>query len=1124
LAKKSSSSLSDQQAQISANKAEMEKLWALDTKMNDAQFKRLELLEKETKALEKNSKALEKNSNSIKDQNKFLEDTEDMMASIGDKLGKSHKLYQRSEKYIESQKAGLKSISSYVDNIGDAKLADAAQEAADAYKLYQQRVAAVGDRTMLTGKKQEEANVAIQRARAELDASTASLASMGQSGEEVRSMINGMADETQDFMSAVTMTQKKFESLDAVMGQFSGIPVMSEINTLLKTNIRDTLAWKAAVFAVGAALGKAAYDYFGAPIKAAMQADKERAQNQIDATRDVAKLQKDSEFIPSKIAEERIKNEIDGAETVRKATIDAQFAAQKAAIQFSASMQTGAAQFQRAAKTALFGKGIGSVGYGAAQMQLAGIGAEKVASSMTAAASETGKMPSARIGADMAIMAERTGASVENVASINEMFQRIDGATEATAMNLSEGLRNMADQVGIGLTGLMQEMAESSKEMLGYQIKSGPALAKQVAAAQSLGVKFSDIAKAGKNMVLNYKDSIKAEMSLSSMLGKNVNLAEVRAKFMSGDTDAAMEALKAQGLDPASMDMFQQEQLSQALGGMDLSSLSKIANKDAANVGGLKAGNAKKGNQNFLTTTQSAEATLNSQQAAISAQTAIIDAQLSKAIGDAYLADPKYADYLKAQSDAEKQSTLLAAAMEDAWKQTDAYKNSLADTAQLDYVSQLKETGMSALSGVLGGLGTTLIDKGLGAAFKGVKSLFGKKGGGETPSAPTTPSSSPSTPSAPESPSSPSIPTSATELAAAGADALVPGAGGLVESISSQVEAVEEPLEKAMSFGEKLKDFGKGIGSFLKSVGKGIGDAIGGILQGVGKGLAALGTPQVLLGVVTMMGLGASLWIAGKGLQQFQGLEWETIGMAFVTLLGLGAVGAVLGTVAPFIIAGAVAITAMSVAFAAFGLASGIAIPNLMQFQSLNAGALTSVGGGLVTLAKGLGAFGAGAVMAAIGKFFGGGTFDSLKDISNYASPLQMTADAVWALSNAFGSLSSIDTSKLDDIPWGDMGEFASQGGKFVLANSGGGSFALSKQTTTNIDKMAKKAEESFKELKYNSDIQNKMVGILVGNLAALQQIAVNTAGDKEISLDGTKVNRKLLANIQTSFGLGRTP
>jgi hypothetical protein len=64
-------------------------------------------------------------------------------------------------------------------------------------------------------------------------------------------------------------------------------------------------------------------------------------------------------------------------------------------------------------------------------------------------------------------------------------------------------------------------------------------------------------------MVLNYKDSIKAEMSLSAMLGKNVDLSEVRAKFMSGDTEGALSSLKAKGLKPSEMNMFQKQALQQ---------------------------------------------------------------------------------------------------------------------------------------------------------------------------------------------------------------------------------------------------------------------------------------------------------------------------------------------------------------------------------------------------------------------------------------------------------------------------------------------------------------------------------------------------------------------------------
>ncbi len=488
---KSKKTLEENQAQLKANRAELKQIYAAENQINDALLERGILLEKENVQLEKNiasqkrnKKAIDASSKSISSNNKFLEDTEDILGSIADKVGKNNKLYKEGEKYLKTQKSGLESIAVLTQNIADPKLSKAAEKAVDAYKKYQESVARVADRTAMTGKQQEEANVAIARARAELDATTASLAQQGEAGQMVLDTINGMANDTERFAKTVTAATKEWSAMDAVLGSFSGIPVMSEFNTLLKTNIRDTLAWKAAIFALGAALGKAAMDYFGAPIKAGLQADKERQQNQIDGVAAVAKLQTDAQYIPKQIEQERLEARINAEGEIAKLQQEAAFAGAKAAIQFSAQMQQGAAQFERAAKTALFGNKIGSVGYGAAQLQLAGISADKIASGMEAASAATGRMPSAKVGADMSIMAERTGQSVESIASINEMFQRMDGVSESTAMNLSEGLRNMADQAKIGLGGLMREIADASKDALSYQIKSGPSVAKQVAYAQ----------------------------------------------------------------------------------------------------------------------------------------------------------------------------------------------------------------------------------------------------------------------------------------------------------------------------------------------------------------------------------------------------------------------------------------------------------------------------------------------------------------------------------------------------------------------------------------------------------------------------------------------------------------
>ena len=939
------------------------------------------------KEYEKVVDEVEKNTKQIREQNKFLDDTEDIMSSIADKVGKNNKLYKTGENYIKSQKAQLSSIATFVGQIADEDLSKESLKAVNAYKEFQQSVAAVASGTAMTGKEQERANIQIQRAREQFEQSVANLAEMGEEGQHVVSVLMDMSNQTEQFAKAVTMTTDGFQALDDIMGSFSGIPAMGELNTLLKTNIKDTLAFKAAVFALGAALGKAAFDYFGAPIKTAMEQYKQSEQNRIDTEANIGKLAVDAQSIPRQIEQERLEARVNAEGEIGRLQQEAAFAGAKAAIQFSAEMQSGAAAFERAAKTALFGNKIGSVGYGAAQLQLAGISADQIAGGMEAAAAATGRMPSGRVGADMAMMAERTGASVDNIASINEMFQRMDGVTESTAMNLSEGLRNMADQANIGLGGLMREIADASKDALSYQIKSGPALAKQVAYAQSLGLSFGDIAKAGKSMVMNYKDSIKNEMQLSAMLGKNVDLSEVRAKFASGDTEGAMKSLQAQGLNPADMDMFAQEQLSAALGGIDLNSLQKIATKGGANVGGLKAGNAAAGNQDFLSRTQAAESALNAQQASISANTAILDAKLSQKIADSYLESPEYASLKTKQNLAAQEAEKLAGSMNDAWINSKAFADQMTKTTKLNFVTGLLENAVSGLVMVLsGGLATKLFSGGGG----GLMSMFGKGGAGAA---------------AP-----------AAAMGGAGGGGALPAAGGM---------------------------------------GGGAASGFGGVLKGIAEGLKAFASPQVLVGL-------AAITIALKVLEPvIASLVPVMVKIADVVGNVLVKALEMAGPIITSIFNG-IGTVISSIGGAISGIITSIAT-SVQMFAGLDAGNLGLVAGAITALSVAVGLFGVGSVLGAVGSFFGGGVFDDLKDISSYANPIQITADAVQSLANAFASLSSIDTSSLKQIPWGDMEDFASEGGKFVLASSGGGSFALSKDTTDNIKKMATNTEAMVK-------------------------------------------------------------
>jgi hypothetical protein len=657
------------------------------------------------------------NTDSLRDFDEY----EGSLNSITNTLGKQSDIYALINKKLEATKTLVGSIADKIDNATDLedKHKKSIYAAAEAYKKSKQTIAESNLELKKGNITQDEYNKAIQESYKSYEKVVSAIDTSNKSAKRTVSTLHKMGDEMKSFAEAAKKSEERMEQLGTALDELgsSGIPVMDKISGALK-NIanKDAKGARLAITALGAAIGGLAANYFGAPLAAAIQATNDRKQTEIDRAKEVGSIESERRFIDKKIGMEIDQSRIDNANEVNRLTIEAGYAQQRAANQFSATMKSAAAEFSAASKTAFFGNAIGGVGYASAQMQMAGIGADRVAGAMSAAADATGKMSSAKVGADMAIMAARTGQSEESIASISEAFMRMDGLSESSAMNMQEGLRAMADSAKINLGGLMAEMAESSKDMLGYQIKSTSALAKQITFAKTLGVKFGDIAKAGQSMVLNYKDSIKAEMQLSAMLGKNVDLSEVRAKFASGDTEGAMKALKSQGLNPADMDMFQQQQLSSALGGMDLTTLSKVATNTGRSGGNLQEGNAGAGNKSFLQRSTNAQASLAAQQAQISADQAIVDAKLSQQITEAYLTSDGYKTYQNSLADQAVKQANLTAAITTAFQKTQAYIDAIAQTNQLATERAFTENLISAGGAILGGV----VGNALGGKIEGM--------------------------------------------------------------------------------------------------------------------------------------------------------------------------------------------------------------------------------------------------------------------------------------------------------------------------------------------------------------------------------------------------------------------
>ena len=541
--------------------------------------------------------------NNIEKQNQLLEasvgnvnDLSDGVKSLGAYVGKSNKLFQAMNTLSDGMSVSMNSIAQIMQKMPPeaSKFKKQIVKTADAYKSLgtviavnikklkkQQITQSQYNQSVLDG--YEELEEQIDRLDSQMEGLSGTALTMAKDTKKAFEM---QKDSLEAFAKAAERSKKNLEGMGFALDTLSstGIPAMDKLGDVIMKAAEGGIGLTLAFAALGAALGKMAYDtgLFGDKLKTVAGYDKK-----------LAGIASKIEVINQKIA--------------LGMTGGPNFVAQEAGISFGATMATMAIEFQQASRTALFGDKLGGVGYGAAQLQMAGIAAENIATAMKDATSVMGSNVSGKFGADMAILAARTGQTSEGIASISSTFMILDGVSKETSLNMQEGLRTMAKQADVNLGALMEDVAAASKDALSYQIKSGPALAKAATFAQSLGTKFTDIANAGRNMVLNYKDSIKAEMSLSAMLGKRVDLSQVRALFASGDQEGALKALKAQGLDPSKMNMFQQEALKEATGGLDLNSLQKIATKTGRTGGELGQESVSVGNKKFLMTKESAE-------------------------------------------------------------------------------------------------------------------------------------------------------------------------------------------------------------------------------------------------------------------------------------------------------------------------------------------------------------------------------------------------------------------------------------------------------------------------------------------------------------------------------------
>ena len=170
-----------------------------------------------------------------------------------------------------------------------------------------------------------------------------------------------------------------------------------------------------------------------------------------------------------------------------------------------------------------------------------------------------------------------TGLSNDEATKLFGTFMQIGNLTAKQAEDLIEGTAQLAAQVGVAPTAVLQDMASSAEEIAGFTKGSGQNIAEAAIQARQLGLSLQTTAKISEGL-LDFENSIRAEVEASVMTGRRLNFQKARQLSLEGDlAGATKEVVKQLGSEEAlnNMNVLQRQSIAKSIG-VSVSELSKL--------------------------------------------------------------------------------------------------------------------------------------------------------------------------------------------------------------------------------------------------------------------------------------------------------------------------------------------------------------------------------------------------------------------------------------------------------------------------------------------------------------------------------------------------------------------
>ena len=215
------------------------------------------------------------------------------------------------------------------------------------------------------------------------------------------------------------------------------------------------------------------------------------------------------------------------------------------------------------------------------QTSALGASADDVASAAASFTNQFGGIiqPSKEVLANVVALEKNFGVAADSSAKVNQIFQSIGGLSEQAAQSLITSTVELAKQVGVAPSKVIADIADNAETAAMFFQGSVGDLAKAAIEAASLGTSISDAASVANNL-LDFENSINAELEASAMLGQSINFNKARELAATGDILGAQQSVLdnlSENVNLNELNTFQLQSIAKA-SGMEVGELQKQLN------------------------------------------------------------------------------------------------------------------------------------------------------------------------------------------------------------------------------------------------------------------------------------------------------------------------------------------------------------------------------------------------------------------------------------------------------------------------------------------------------------------------------------------------------------------